>query len=206
MFEFILIVEELFDWCLRESKISSCREDEGFNLLKQVFIKHYLRDINELKDLHEVRFCYSVSASYHNLVGIQKLSFFLMQGNLYRIELFNNRAGLLARNRFEPMIQMIEKLVIYFDLSFVNQRPLEFLTLKLSLHSMLISHHGLLLRPLPLSTFRFSSLPIAAILIFKHGLGQTLTFGRDLLLRRSLLPNHIELVPHQDGAVILESF
>ena len=68
---------------------------------------------------------------------------------------------------------------------------------------MLISHIGLLLRPLPLAALRLTSLPIATILVFKHALGQSLTF-RGCLLMRGLLPDHIELVPHQDRAVILE--
>ena len=108
LFEFILIVEELLDGRLGESEIASCCENEGFDLLKQVFSKHDLCNINELKDLQEVWFSYSISASYHYLVGIQKLSFFLVQGNLYRIELFDKIGGLLTRDRFEPMVQMIE--------------------------------------------------------------------------------------------------
>ena len=127
-----------------------------------------------------------------------------MQSNLYRIELFYKSAGLIPRNRFESMIQMIEKFVICFDLSFVYQRPLELLTLKLSLHCMFISHDSLLLLPLTLSAFCYTSLPITALLIFKHALGQILIFSRGLL-RRGFLPDHIELVPHQDGAVIFQS-
>jgi hypothetical protein len=145
LFELILVIKELLDGRLGESEVASSCENEGFDLLKQVFRKNYLSNIDELKDLLEVRLCYSITTSYHNLVGVQKLSLFLMQGNLYRIELFDNSAGLVARDRFEPMVEMIEKFVICFDLSFVYQRPLEFLTLKLSLHGMFISHHLLLL-------------------------------------------------------------
>ena len=54
LFEFILIVEELLYGCLGESEIASCCENEGFDLLKQVFSKHDLCNINELKDLQKV--------------------------------------------------------------------------------------------------------------------------------------------------------
>lgn len=108
LFEFILFIEELLDGRLGESEIASSCENEGFDLLKQVFCEHDPCNINELKDLQEVRLSYSISASYHNLVSIQKLSFFLVQGNLYRIEFFDKIARLLTRDRFEPMVQMIE--------------------------------------------------------------------------------------------------
>jgi hypothetical protein len=89
LFELILVIEELLDCSFGESEVASSCENEGFNLLKQVFSKHYLSNIDELKDLLEVRLCYCITTSYHNLVGVQKLSLFLMQGNLYRIELFD---------------------------------------------------------------------------------------------------------------------
>lgn len=54
LFEFILIVEELLDGRLGEAEIASSCEDECFDLLKQVFSKHDLCNINELKDLQKV--------------------------------------------------------------------------------------------------------------------------------------------------------
>jgi hypothetical protein len=54
LFEFILVIEELLDGWLGESEISSSCEYEGFDLLKQVFSKHDLCYINELKDLQKV--------------------------------------------------------------------------------------------------------------------------------------------------------
>lgn len=70
LFEFILFIKELLDCSLGESEIASSCENEGFDLLKQVFSKHDICNINELKDLQEVWLSYSISASYHNLVGI----------------------------------------------------------------------------------------------------------------------------------------
>jgi hypothetical protein len=54
LFEFILFIEELLDGWLGESEIASSCENEGFDLLKQVFSKHDLCNINELKDLQKV--------------------------------------------------------------------------------------------------------------------------------------------------------